>query len=150
MTVYNIILSSTFPSWHPSKGKETRFVEQLRNTKLHTLRANSVLWKKRFEKILRGEAVLVVRVWLGKPYRSKTMEIVRLDKDSGIGFQELRFEKSLYGFHSLQRPFVDGRFVRPELLAAHDGLSFEDWQLWFQNYDISQPMAVIHFTSLRY
>ena len=150
MITYNLILSQVFPSWHLRHGAPTRFVEQLRVTKLHTIRANATLWQKRFEKILLGEAELSVRVWTGKPYRSKTMEVVRLGKDSGIGFQLLTFETGLYGLRSLHRPVIDGTLVRPELLAANDGLSLEDWQNWFQSYDVSQSMGVIHFTSFRY
>lgn len=150
MVTYSIILSQSFPSWHLRHGESTRFVEQLRITKLHTIRANSTLWQKRFKKILAGDAELCIRVWLGKPYRSKTKEIIRLGKDSGIGIQELRFEKGLYDLYSLQSPVVDGHPVRSEVLASNDGLSYEDWQHWFQNYDISQPMVVIHFTSYRY
>jgi hypothetical protein len=150
MVTYNIILSQSFPSWHLRHGEPTCFVEQLQMTKLHTIRANSTLWQQRFKKILAGDAELCIRVWLGKPYRSKTKEIIRLGKDSGIGIQELRFEKDLYDLYSLQCPVVDGHSVRPEVLASHDGLSYEDWQHWFQNYDISQSMAVIHFTSFRY
>lgn len=40
--------------------------------------------------------------------------------------------------------------VEPELLAKNDGLSLEDWIEWFKSYDLSEPMAVIHFTSFRY
>ena len=28
--------------------------------------------------------------------------------------------------------------------------SFEDWENWFKNYDLAQPMAIIHFTKFRY
>lgn len=150
MITYNLILSQVFPSWHLRHGEPTHFVEQLRVTKLHTIYANATLWQKRFEKILLDEAELSVRVWTGKPYRSKMMEIVRLGKDSGIGFQLLTFETGLYGLRSLHRLVIDGTLVRPELLAANDGLSLEDWQNWFQSYDVSQPMGVIHFTSFRY
>lgn len=150
MRTYNIILSSVFPSWHLRKGEPTKFKENLRIIKLHTLRANYDLWKRRFEEIDRGEAVLVIREWIGRPYRSKTLEIARLTKDSGIGLQQLTFDKGLYGLKSLCRPIVDGKEVRAELLAQNDGLSFDDWSTWFANYDLSQPLAVIQFTSLRY
>ena len=150
MVTYNLILSQVFPSWHFHAGQPTRFIEQLRKTKLHTMRANEALWRKRFEKINAGKAELSIRVWLGKPYRSKTMEIVRLGRDSGIGMQTLVFDTGLYGLHSLYRPVIDGNIVDPEKLAANDGLSFADWLSWFQNYDICKPLVVLQFTSFRY
>ena len=150
MRTYNIILSNVFPSWHLHKGEPTKFKEMLRIIKLHTIRANYDLWKKRFEEIDRGEAILVNREWVGRPYRSKTSEITRLTKDSGIGLQQLTFGKGLYGLTSLCRPIVDGKEVRTELLAHNDGLSLEEWINWFSNYDLSQPLAVIQFTSYRY
>ena len=39
--------------------------------KLHTIRANYPLWEKRIKDIQEGHAVLSVRQWSGKPYRSK-------------------------------------------------------------------------------
>ncbi len=35
-------------------------------------------------------------------------------------------------------------------LARNDGLSLEDWEAWFKDYDLSKPMAIIHFTPFRY
>ena len=35
-------------------------------------------------------------------------------------------------------------------LAANDGLSTNDWLDWFKNYDLTKPMAIIHFTKFRY
>ena len=35
-------------------------------------------------------------------------------------------------------------------LAKNDGLSLDDFKAWFKSYDLSQPMAIIHFTSFRY
>lgn len=97
MDTYVLMLSKTFPAYHPRKGEPTDFRLALKNTldfwrydlspvdmlycKLHTIRANYLLWKKRFEKIERGEACLSIRQWEGKPRRSKTVEIARLDYD---------------------------------------------------------------------
>lgn len=150
MKTYNIMLSQFFPSWHPRTGDKTLFKEHLRQQKLHTIRANVSHWQGIFKEIADGEAVLVARQWIGRPYRSKTFEIARFDADCGIGLQTLTFEESLYGLHSINRPLIDGRPIRVELLAANDGLSYEDWASWFQSYDLSEPMAVIQFTNFRY
>ena len=55
--------------------------------------------------------------------------------------------------------FVNGKLGLPRIgivyqrkneIALNDGLSFEDWENWFKNYDLAQPMAIIHFTKFRY
>ena len=35
-------------------------------------------------------------------------------------------------------------------VLSNDGLSFEDWEDWFRGYDLSKPLAIIHFTKFRY
>lgn len=41
-----------------------------------------------------------------------------------------------------------------EWLCKHfghnDGLSEVDWRNWFERYDLTEPLAVIHFTKFRY
>jgi len=44
----------------------------------------------------------------------------------------------------------NGKYIDFDKLAANDGLLTEDWYRWFKKYDLSKPMAVIHFTSFRY
>lgn len=61
MKTYVITLSKTFPAGHHRKGEPTEFEEEfmagqdmqrvrtfVRYIKLHTIRANYALWKKRF------------------------------------------------------------------------------------------------------
>ena len=165
MVTYQLILSQKFPATHPRKGEPTEFYSALRNTldflrhdlspvdfiycKLHTIRANFPLWKKRFEKIERGEACLSIRQWEGKPRRSKTIEIARLTKDDGIGLQKLEFDTK--AVCPLCHPIIEGNtIVQAETLAANDGLNFVDWQCWFDKYDLTEPLAIIHFTKIRY
>lgn len=40
---------------------------------------------------------------------------------------------------------IDGK-----TLAHNDGLSEVDWRNWFERYDLTEPLAVIHFTKFRY
>ena len=97
MKTYVLMLSQFFPAYHPKAGSSTDFKNKLQAAlngwsdltfaKLHTIRANYPLWKKRFEQIERGEACLSIRQWSGKPYASKQVEIARLTKDDGIGLQ---------------------------------------------------------------
>ena len=168
-----------FPSTHPRAGEPTNFNSALdfaiRCAKIperqkgmcmgecvagylkrHTIRANYEFWRKRFEKIAAGEAVLSIRQWVGKPYAkgSTQREIMRLTKDDGIGIQKPDFcrkEGTAKFVDGILRPFADGKRIdRTERLANNDGLSFDDWCDWFKDYDLSKPMAIIHFTKFRY
>ena len=113
--------------------------------KLHTIRANYPLWEKRIKEVQEGNAVLSVRQWSGKPYRSKQEEIARLTAESGIGIQKLEFTDNRLRF-----PYIDDSWENMTSIAKNDGLSLEDWVEWFKNYDLSEPMVIIHFTKFRY
>lgn len=163
---YYLTFSQWFPAHHPKAGEPTLFADKLwlatyrypgpYNSsllpKLHTIRANYAFWQKRFEKIAAGEAVLSVRHWVGKPYGkgSYQIEIMRLTREDGIGLQLLTFDKDSNGMISWNRFNIDGHYCEIQTVANNDGLSLDDWQSWFLNYDLSQPLAVIHFTKFRY
>ena len=161
---YYLTLSRVFPKGHPREGEATGFRESLLralsqqkndNTegflKIHTMRANWELWQNRFKKIDRGEAVLSVREWVGKPYAkgSSQREIALLSREDGIGIQKLRI-KELDSF----LPFVyTDKYTIPvpmHALAENDGLSDSDWKEWFRPYNLAKPLAIIHFTNFRY
>lgn len=148
------MLSHAFPANHKRHGKPTYFKEKFFGTpgmirKIHTIRANYALWRKRFEKIAAGEASLSVREWMGAPYRSKQREIARLTKDDGIGLQQLTdIDTNAYCFYPCVR--IDKRNIDKVLVAKNDGLSLDDWREWFKKYDHTKPLAIIHFTSFRY
>lgn len=154
MKTFVLTVSKTFPKTHKKSGQNTGFVQQItnlftnENTKIHTIRANYDLWEKRAKEINEGKAILSIRYWSEKPYNSKQVEICRLEK---IGVQKLVFkDRKLLGeiaivpdkdiFHSYT--IAD--------ISKNDGLSFEDFKEWFNKYDLSNPMAVIHFTQYRY
>ena len=149
------MLSQTFPAKHPRHGEPTFFKDKIHAAithndeywnKLHTMRSNYDLWSKRFQKIYEGKACLSLRVWSGKPYHSKQIEIARLTKEDGIGLQRLEFYNGC-----LQQPILSsGRTINAELVAKNDGLPFESWKDWFRNSDTSKPLAIIHFTKFRY
>lgn len=171
MKTYYITLSQVFPSTHARAGVPTNFESSLRNAlmcakcrerstgmcmqecvvgylKRHTIRANYDFWAKRFEKIAAGEAVLSIRQWVGKPYGkgSSQREIARLTHEDGIGIQKLK----IIGCATIHPKYVDGHTVSRKILANNDGLSEEDWANWFESYDLTEPLAVIHFTKFRY
>lgn len=167
MKTYVITLSKVFPKEHSEAGTSTYFYDKFflgqhcigckgKETdcvfcygelpKLHTVRANYHLWKARFEEIKAGKARLSVRQWTGKPYRSKQEEIASLTASDGIGIQMLSFAP----LYTLAAPFVNGRRIATNTLASNDGLRDADWREWFMHYDLTQPMAIIHFTKFRY
>ena len=162
MKTYIITLSRHFLANHKLAGEETHFKEKFllgqgltdydtpSLAKLHTIRANYPLWEKRIKEIQEGRAVLSIRQWAGKPYRSKKVEIGRLTADNGIGIQKLSFHNDKDGVPSLKYFDIDGKYIDGEILANNDGLSKEYWQEWLRSYDLSKPMAIVHFTKFRY
>ncbi len=148
MKTYVIILSETFPEFHKRKGESTGFIEAIKiDYKIHTIRANYPLWRKRFEEIQAGKACLSIRYWSGKPYRSKQVELSRLTWVDGIGVQMLELPNADFEFL-----VINGKpsRVNEKELARNDGLAIEDFKEWFKNYDLRLPMAIIHFTKFRY
>jgi len=177
MKTYVLTVSRVFPCTHKRKGEETRFGQKLQNGilkqsligncnvipiipipedsfKIHTIRANKKgtafeNWSKKVKQIQEGEAILSIRYWSGKPYNSKQVEICQLDNDSGIGVQQIWFSNSV-DFPRVRCENKSILALMPNNLAKNDGLSFEDFKEWFKDYDLSKPMAIIHFTSFRY
>lgn len=162
INTYVLTVSRTFPDTHKRKGESTYFPEKIDQLsfskevrvfieKIHTIRSNYELWAKRIAEIQKGNAILSIRYWSGKPYKSKQIEICQLDKDSGVGIQKINFINSVMAI-SIQ---VDKKYTKYEnpfavIVAKNDGLSLEDFKDWFKNYDLSKPMAIIHFTKFRY
>lgn len=145
MKTYVLTVSERFPKTHPRAGEKTEFpLAIVHYDKIHTIRANYALWEKRFKKINKGEACLSVRIWSGKPYRSKQQEIFRYDHTRGIGIEKLFLEKDLH------KGYVNRFLVHGGVLAKNDGLSFPDFQAWFSGYGMTEPLAIIHFTDFRY
>jgi hypothetical protein len=146
MKTYVLIVSDKFPQTHPKKGQPTYFPGQiLDHMKIHTIRANYDLWAKRIEAINKGEAILSVRHWYDKPYRSPQIEICQFEE---IGIERLEFTNAEFA-----PIIVDGDcYARPHphQIAKNDGLSLMDFKDWFKGYDKTKPMAVIHFTEFRY
>lgn len=54
------------------------------------------------------------------------------------------------GCATIHPKFVGGCSVDCKTLAHNDGLSEVDWRNWFERYDLTEPLAVIHFTKFRY
>ena len=146
MKTYVLTLSKSFPRTHARAGEPTEFREKfLKKEKIHTIRANYLLWVRRIIDIQAGNAVLSIRQWAGKPYRSKQVEIAMLTAENGIGIQRLDI------FDFMRPAKVDSsKLVDLTDLANNDGLSFSDWYHWFRLADVIKPMVIIHFTRFRY
>ena len=159
MITYILTLSRNFPAKHPKKGQPTYFKDKVHAAithneeywnKPHTIRDNYPLWAKRFEKINRGEACLSVRQWTGKPRHSPQEELFRLTQEDGIGLQMIKFAQYSDGKIYMDCAHIEGKDIEGETIAQNDGLSYLDWQAWFRDYDLSHPLAIIHFTKFRY
>lgn len=167
MKTYVITLSKRFPTGHNRAGDLTFFHEALLNAlhnteatltlddaddtsiqiyerKNHTIRANYPLWAKRIAEVERGEACLSIRQWTDKPYRSKQVEIARLTKDDGVGIQKVELT------NDLSECIIRRRHYNYVDIAQNDGLHPADWLDWFRGYNLTRPMAIIHFTKFRY
>lgn len=156
MKTYVITLSRHFLANHKRAEEETHFKEKFllgqgltdydtpSMAKIHTIRANYPLWEKRIKEVQEERAVLSIRQWTGKPYRSKQVEIATLTAGSGVGIQLMELTNDLseciVGDH--RHSYVS--------VAKNDGLHPADWLDWFSCYDLSKPMAIIHFTKFRY
>lgn len=145
MKKYVLTVSKNFPQTHADSGNKTEFQFKILSAiKKHTLRGNYELWEKRFEKIEKGEACLVVREWSGKPYRSKQVDLFTFTKENdGIGLQKIEWTNI-----GIFIDDFDSELTIKEV-AENDGLSREQFIEWFKGYPIG-PMAVIHFGKFRY
>lgn len=146
MKTFVLTVSKQFPKTHNKSGKDTRFVYNIQRLfsndceKIHTLRANYELWRKRAKEINEGKAILSIRYWSDKPYNSKQVEICRLEK---IGVEKIE-DPTNFVFAQ-----IGDRQINWETIAINDGLSFDDFCEWFK-VRTKTPMAIIHFTNFRY
>lgn len=142
MKTYVLMLSKYFPLNHYRGGQETGFKKKLiTGIKIHTIRANYSLWKDRVKEVQEGKALISLRQWEGKPYRSKQTELLQLTKDNGVGIEKFSLP-SIGNLATVLKVYPD--------LDKNDGLSQLDWMNWFEGYDRNKPMAIIHFTPFRY
>lgn len=151
-----ITLSKVFPANHPRAGQPTDFEHKLLlGEKIHTIRKNAELWKKRCKEINAGEKILCVREWTGLPYRSKQREIARYER---IGVQEIELCREFLTIdgecHPLMGARIDNKLAIISDIYKNDGLSQDDFSYWFLRgykggYSIFKGI-IIHFTDFRY
>lgn len=147
---YVLTVSEYFPKTHPKSGAPTNFIYSIgQKLKCHTIRGNYKLWQKRISEIQKGNAVLSIRTWSGVPYQSTQTERFTLSNQDGVGIQKIKLNRDIIdlGWVEGQEEFSDQSL---STIAHNDGLSIEDFRFWFEKYDFSEPMAIIHFTAFRY
>ena len=139
---YVLTISEYFPKTNPKAGLPTGFINAISShKKIHTIRGNYDLWAKRAEKINKGEAILSVRCWTGKPYASKQREVFVFEK---IGIEKLQLDILGWFINDIDSDYTIKDF------AKNDGLSEEDFKEWFKGKDLLNPKVIIHFTEFRY
>lgn len=178
---YVLTVSTHYQSKHPKQGESTYFVEKIfacladkiegfkipkdfqeydfhryyNETMLkgHTIRANYELWKKRIDEVIAGRAILSIRIWTGKPYNSKQIEIARITKENNPGIQKVYIDIHCdeSNIESSIRAKVEEKEVDASLLAKNDGLNIVDFARWFFP-DLTGCFTggIIHFTGFRY
>lgn len=155
MKTYVLMIAVKFPMMHCNAGYPTGFKEKIacgvfcpcscsdcnvNCPKIHTIRGNYDLWEKRVQKINDGKAILSIRYWSGIPYRSKQVELCKLEE---VGLQKL-VNPANFIF-----AYINDKQIDWSEIAKNDGLSFNEFCDWFR-VESDQPMAIIHFTGFRY
>ena len=150
MKTFVLTVSRNFPQTHKRAGEPTRFIESIEDiSKIHTIRGNYDLWVKRIEQVQKGEAIISLRYWSGKPYNSKQVEFKQLTKEDGVGVQKYYYPKPIpVGQSNIAKVIADSLII--DVVSKRDGLSKADFIEWFKKCDTEEPMAIIHFTKFRY
>jgi len=126
--------------------------------KFHTFRGNFPLWKKRIDEVLSGNAVIVLKYHtLGRYVKgNKQIEFLRLDKESGIGVEEIYFHCGVIEAPNFiirkENKKPKAKLLSITEISKNDGLDFIDYKNWFEkgDYDLKETFACIQFTSFRY
>lgn len=169
MKKISLKVSKMFPCTHPRKGEPTMFKEKiLSGEKIHTLRGNYDYWKEKVDQVNSGSHFLCIEQWSKVPYNSKLdPSFFRFPENGQIGIQMIKMVDhgnfvfmEIYdpdGTPKVQNDCIDFPDCKhdwdlPNKLSANDGLSIVDFYNWFRKgkYDLSKPMAIIHFTGFRY
>jgi hypothetical protein len=139
---YVLMVAKTFQKSHPRAGEPTLFPDHILNgKKIHTIRANYDGWKKKVDAINAGEAILSIRTWSGKPYRS--------NQEIHLELTEVGIEKASI-YEGIVRVHENDYYYSPYKITVceNDGLSTKDFYNWFP--ESQKNLAIIHFTKFRY
>lgn len=141
--VYVLMISEFFPAYHPKAGQPTNFEDKIRSgEKCHTIRRNYTIWKKREQLINDGKAIISIRKWADVAYRSKHVELFRIQKTN---VQKVSFiNKSIWVIDEKERPDITTYAV-----SNLDGLDELDFKYWF-NECPENLECIIHFGDFKY
>lgn len=147
MKVYVLMVSQFFPAVHAKAGQQTGFPLAIKHCeKIHTIRGSYQLWEKRIQNIIEGKAILSVRIWSDKPYRSTQQEIFKFDHTHKIGIEKLNYSELAWVINDAPL-----KAIKTETLAKNDCLSLPDFIDWFKGeFNVTKTKAIIHFTDFRY
>lgn len=151
MKTHVITFARKFPAKHPQAGAPTFFVSNIKtgDGKIHTLRQNYDHWLPRILEVQRGEAVLSLRYWTGKPYKSPQHEFLQLTAADGVGIERVEDYPNHAQVSAPNDPNYR-RLVYLDELAENDGLSRAEFCDWFKGWGQGRHLALIHFTPFRY
>jgi hypothetical protein len=144
-----ITLSRQFPSYHPKAGQETHFVENAWRSLFHKVIlgiGNPIGLEVEYQSFLSENHIrpkhhtvrlgrrwkdgdmASLRVWSEKPYNSPQIKICQ-DVKLRVVDIVLDFKNGL-----IYRPMSDGskKAISALELSINDGLTFQDFQDWFQ------------------
>lgn len=146
LKTYVLMIAKTFPKGHIREGELTDFHEKIKHrSKKHTIRKNYEYWKNAFREVAFNKAIISVREWSGKPYRSKQRELFKIKNGNAAGVQLVQFTP--FGFFVNEEG--DESDMTAKQLIENDGLNKSDFSSWFCGL-MPERMAVIHFTDFRY
>jgi hypothetical protein len=135
-----LMVAKSFLKGHPRAGEPTDFAKKILNgEKIHTIRGSFENWEKKVNEVNAGDAILSVRSWTGKPYRTPQETICE--------FKKLGIERTSVLKQGNWCEVVKG-YASKSLIALNDGLMRQDFDSWFK--EGQDNMALIHFTDFRY
>lgn len=146
-----IMIAKVFPATHPRKGQPTNFKQLInKGKKLHTIRGNLSLWRKRIKEVNEGRAYISLRQWESEPYKSKQFEFRQL-KAGQVNIQKCEIlTKSVMKQIKI---LIDGEEYPVPRIARFDGLTPVDFYFWMnpkcQNLHMKNH-CIIHFTPHKY
>lgn len=146
MKTYVITFSKNFPSYHTKKGFQTNFIDKiLDKEKTTTIRTNFKRWNNIRRDVNNGSAILSLRYWSGKPYRSKQVEFALCSKLNTervfITNDHNGFEMSINGNYCTEKQISD--------IGKSEGLSIDhDFIDWFNTDEFSGALiSLLELTS---
>lgn len=154
MKTYVLLMSAVFPAYHSKAGEPTEFEEKiLSGDKPHTIRGNIEYWRGIIREVQSGRAILSIRTWSGKPYRSKQREIKQITKEDKPSIERVFMTYSPHlGYEaSVNGAELFGAIAREEL-AQKDGLNVWDFSEWFFKPGKVEEFSgvIIHFNDFKY